>query len=178
MEEYRSKIKPYLKVIINDIKISDRWKIQLTTTINLVSSKDDNNEIREMHEKHDNIKIMMNYETDEVIEELFQSLKKRYQSYMNKQNVDYVHYLYYKCHKINPSSNGSYRESPDWIKNKNATINYINKKDNKCFQCAVTVALNPGEIKDDLQGITKIKRFYKQMYLERNKFPSEKKLKK
>ena len=51
----------------------------------MVSSKDDNNEKREMHEKHDNIKIMMNYEADEVIEELFQSLKKRYQSYKNKQ---------------------------------------------------------------------------------------------
>ena len=60
MEEYRS-----------NIKISYRWKIQLTTTINLVSSKDDNNEKREMHEKHDNIKIMMNYEADEVLVELF-----------------------------------------------------------------------------------------------------------
>ena len=67
--------------------------------------------------------------------------------------------MYYKCHKINLSSNGSYRDSPDWINNKNATINPINKKYNKCFQCAVTVAWNPGEIKKDLQGITKIKLF-------------------
>ena len=37
---------------------------------------------------------------------------------------------------------GSYIDSPDWIKNKKATINTINKKDNKCFQYAVTVALN------------------------------------
>ena len=36
----------------------------------------------------------------------------------------------------------SYIDSPDWIKNKKATINTINKKDNKCFQYAVTVALN------------------------------------
>ena len=177
MEEYRSKIKPYLKDIINDLKISDRWKIQLTT-INLVSSKDDNNEKCEMHEKHENIKIMMNYEADEVIEELFQSLKKRYQSYKNKQNVDYVHYLYYKCHKINPNSNGSYRDSPDWIKNKNATINSINQKDNKCFQCAITVTLNPGEIKKDLQGITKIKLFINKYNWKGINIPSEKKLKK
>ena len=33
------------------------------------------------------------------------------------------------------------------------------KKDNKCFQCAVTVALNYEEIKEDLQRITKIKLF-------------------
>ena len=31
-----------------------------------------------MHLKSDNIKIMINDETDEVIEELFESLKKRY----------------------------------------------------------------------------------------------------
>ena len=31
------------------------------------------------------------------------------------------------------------RHYPDWIKNKKATINPINKKDNKCFQYVVTV---------------------------------------
>ena len=31
---------------------------------------------------------------------------------------------------------------PDRIKNKKATINPINKKGNRCFQCAVAVALN------------------------------------
>ena len=35
--------------------------------------------------------------------------------------------------------------SPDWITNKKATINPINKKDSKCFQLAVTVALNHEE---------------------------------
>ena len=33
---------------------------------------------------------------------------------------------------------GSYIYSPDWIKNKRATINPINKKNNKCFQYALT----------------------------------------
>ena len=28
---------------------------------------------------------------------------------------------------------GSYIDSPDWIKIKKATINPVNKKDNKCF---------------------------------------------
>ena len=35
----------------------------------------------------------------------------------------------------------SYIDSPDLIKNKNATINPIGKNDNKCFQYAATVAL-------------------------------------
>ena len=47
--------------------------------------------------------------------------------------------MYYKCHKINPNCGGSY---PDWIKNKKATTNPINKKDNKCFQYTVTDVLN------------------------------------
>ena len=34
----------------------------------------------------------------------------------------------------------SYIESPDWIKNRKATINPKNKN-NKCFQYATTVAL-------------------------------------
>ena len=47
--------------------------------------------------------------------------------------------------------NESYIDSPDWIKNKNLTINPINKKDNKRFQYAVTVALNYEEIKTNPQ---------------------------
>ena len=35
---------------------------------------------------------------------------------------DYVHLLYHKCHKKNPNHDGSYIDSPDWIKNKKATI--------------------------------------------------------
>ena len=36
--------------------------------------------------------------------------------------------MYYKYYKINPNRDGSYIDSPDWIKNKKATINPINKK--------------------------------------------------
>ena len=50
---------------------------------------------------------------------------------------DYVQSLYYKCHKINPNRGGSYIDFLDRKKNKKATINLINKKDDKCFQYAV-----------------------------------------
>ena len=70
---------------------------------------------------------------------------------------DCVHLMYYKCHKINPNRGSSYVDFPDWIKDKKATINPINKKDNKCFQYAVTAALNHEEIKKDPKRITKIK---------------------
>ena len=59
---------------------------------------------------------------------------------------DYVQLLYYKFHKINPNQVGPYIDCADWIKNKKATINPINKKDNKCFQYAVIFALSCKEI--------------------------------
>ena len=37
------------------------------------------------------------------------------------------------------------------MKYKKAAINPTNKKDNKCFQCAVTIALNHEEIGDILK---------------------------
>ena len=62
-------------------------------------------------------------------------------------------------YKTNPNCGGSHIDSPDWIKSKKATINPINKKDNKCIQYSVTVALNYEEIKKDLQRKAKIKPF-------------------
>ena len=56
---------------------------------------------------------------------------------------DCFHLLYYKCQKIDSKS---YIASPDWLKNKKAAINLINKKGNKCLQYAVTVAINQEEI--------------------------------
>ena len=59
-------------------------------------------------------------------------------------------------------------------KNKKATTNPISKKDNKCFQHAVTVALNYEEIKKDLQIIRKIKSFINKYNWEGINFSSEK----
>ena len=66
VEEYLNKIRPYLKDIINNLKKSDTWKIQLTIANNFISSID-NDEERVMHSKSDNIEIMINDEADEVI---------------------------------------------------------------------------------------------------------------
>ena len=63
--------------------------------------------------------------------------------------------MYYKCQKISFNRVGSYIESPDYIKNKKGTINLIIKKHNKCFQYAVTFAVNNEEIKKDPLRITK-----------------------
>ena len=50
--------------------------------------------------------------------------------------------LEYHLHKINLNRGSSYIESPNWLKNKKATINPQNSKDNNCFQYAITPALN------------------------------------
>ena len=66
---------PYLTDIINDLRKFETWKIQLTIIINLISSKDNNDEERVMHSKCDNIEPMISDETDEIIKKLFNSLK-------------------------------------------------------------------------------------------------------
>ena len=72
----------------------------------------------------------------------------------------------------NLNRDGSYRDSPNWIKK--TTINSINKKDNKCFQYAVVLAWNHEEIKKDPQRITKTKPFINKYNREGKNFPSEK----
>ena len=54
------------------------WKIQVTMAINFISSKD-SKETRTMHTKSDNIELMMVSETDEIINECFDSLLQKYQ---------------------------------------------------------------------------------------------------
>ena len=146
-------------------------KIQLTITINFIFLKDDNDEECLMHLKSENIKIIMNGEIDEVTEELFKSLQNRYQNLEKSVRssafvlclfimymiyvLDYVHLFYYKCHRKTLNYGGSNINSPDSIKNKKAAINPINKKDNKCFQYAVKVALNNEEIGKNSERVIK-----------------------
>ena len=72
---------------------------------------------------------------------------------------DSVQRLCYKCHKINFKRGGSYIDSSDWIKKKKATINTKNE-DNKCFQYALFVALNYGEIELHPERVSNIKPFW------------------
>ena len=152
--------------IINDQKTQGEWKIHLTIVINFFSSKD-SEEIRTMHSKSDSIEILIGNETNESIEELSESPLQRYQKGLEEKmrdsefGFDNDDSLYYKLHKISLNRGGSYIDSPKWLKNKKATINPKNN-DDKCFQYALTVALNHEQIKKDQQRITKIKPFIDQ----------------
>ena len=70
--------------------------------------------------------------------------------------LDSINLLYYQLQKIGLKRGGSYIDSPEWLKNKKATINPKNNDDN-CFQYALTVALNHQNIeKKTLQEYRKL----------------------
>ena len=60
------------------------------------------------------------------------------------------------------------------MKNKKATINSVNKKDNRSFQYAAKVLLNYEEIQKDPKIITKIKPFINKFNWEGINYLSEK----
>ena len=103
-----------------------------------MSSKD-NDEGCVIHSKSDNIKVMINDKADKVIEELFQSLLYWCQIGLEISiKVSYfkfacIHLLYCKCHKATFKRGEAYINPPDCIRNKNLTINAINKFENKCY---------------------------------------------
>ena len=66
--------------------------------------------------------------------------------------------LYYDFNKISLNRGGSYIDSPKWLKDKNSKINPKNN-DDKCFQYAVTLALNLDNIDNHPERISKIKPF-------------------
>ena len=133
-----------------------------------------------MHSKSDNIEIMMGSETDEIIEELFESILQRYQEGLEESikgsefAFDSVDLLYYKLYKISLNRRGAYIDSPKWLKNKKATINRRNN-DGKCFQYVITVALNHQNIKNNPERTTKIMPFIEQYNWKEINFPSHKK---
>ena len=118
--------------------------------INFISSKD-SDETRTMHTKSNNVEIMMGSEADEITEKFFKSSLQKYQKGLEESMrgsefvYDSVDALYYNLNKVSFSRGGSYTDSPKWLKNKKATINQKNN-DDKCFQYALTIALNYEQI--------------------------------
>ena len=120
---------------------------------------------------------MVGSDTNDVIKELFKSFLQRYQEGLPQKmrgsevEFDGVNLLYYDFNKISLNRGGSYIESAKWIKNEKSTINPKNN-DYKCFQYAVTVALNHDKINKDPQRVSKIKPFTNQYNWSDIDFPS------
>ena len=127
-------------------------------------------EERVMHSTSDNIKFTSYNGANEVVNELFASLRSRYQENFETSMrgsdliFDSHQLMYYKCHKVNFKRGGSHIDSPDWIKKKKATINLKNM-DDKRFQYAATVILNYEEIKRNSERVSNIKSFINLQYI-------------
>ena len=172
-EEYLDLIKPHL----ND---KGEWKRQLTAQINFISLRPGSDETRVIHTRSVNEKFMNRSNMDEVIKALFKSILQKYQENLQEKMkgpdfaFDGINYLYYDLNKITISKGGSYIDSPKWLKNKNSTINPKNN-DYKCFQYAITLALNYDKIDRNPKRISKIKPFIENYNWKDIDFPSTRK---
>ena len=175
---YLNNIRENLKKLINDQKKNGEWKIQLIMKIDFISSRNFI-ESRDIYSKSDNFEIMMGAggNTNEIIRNLFNSILRRYQGGLQESMrgsefvFDYAESLKYIFQKIDLKRSGSYIETPEWLKNKGATTNCQND-DDKCFQYAITIALNYDEIGNHHQRVNKVKPFIDQYNWKDINFPS------
>ena len=164
IEEYLDEIRSYLSDIINEHKNKDEWKIQINMSINFNSLKD-SNEVRTMYTKRNNVDIMTGVDTNDAVEELFKSALEKYQTGLQESMrgsefvFDCVNEFHYKLRKVDLNRGRSYIDSPRWLKNKKATINPKNMNNDRCFQYALTVALNYGKIKNHPERTKNIEPF-------------------
>ena len=108
--------------------------------------------------------IMSGIETNDITNELFRSLITRYQGNLETKmrGSEFAFYrvdlLYYILHKISLNRGGSYIASPDWIKNKKATINPKNEN-NECIKYVITAVLNHERVNRYPQRISNLQPF-------------------
>ena len=177
LKEYLALIENYLRKLINYCKNKGEWKLQLIAEINFISLKPGSDETRIMHTRSDYEEFINCSDTDEIIKGLFESFLQKYEE--NLQNkmrgsdfeFDGVNFSYYDFNKISLNRGGSYIDSPKWLKDKKSTINPKNN-DHKCFQYAVTLALNLDKINKHPQRISKVKPFIDQYNWKNIDFPS------
>ena len=121
IKEYLAAIRPYLSDMINEHKNKDEWKIQINMSINFISLKD-SDEVRIMYKKSDNVDIMTGVDTNDVVEELFESTLEGYQTGLQESMrgsefvFDCVNELNYKLLKVDLNRRRSYIDSPRWLK--------------------------------------------------------------
>ena len=178
LNEYLALIEQYLKKIINYYKNNKgEWKLQLIAEISFTSLKPGSHETCIMHTRSDNEEFMNGSDTDEIIKGLFESFLQKYEENLQEKmkgsdfEFDGVNFLYYDFNKISLNRGGSYIDSPKWLKNKKSTINPKNN-DYKCFQYALTLALNLDKINNHPERISKIKPFIEQYNWKEIDFPS------
>ena len=180
LKEYLNLTEKYLKELIEEYQLKREWKVQLTVEVNFILLKPGSDVTRIIYTRSDNIEKMFDDDNDDIIEQLFESLLKKYEE--NLQNkmrgsefeFDGVNFLYYDFNKTSINRGGYIIDSPKWLKDKKSTINPKNN-DGKYFQYAVTLALNLDQIKKGPQRVSKIKPFIEKYNWEDTDFPSSSK---
>ena len=82
--------------MIDSYRTQGEWKVQLAMRINFFSSKD-SEEIRTMYNPSDNIETMIGYETDEIVEDLYEKIEKSMKgSEFFYDRVDLFHYRFHR----------------------------------------------------------------------------------
>ena len=158
IDTYMNKVIPFIKILIDEKKITEQ-KIQLDIGINYIHITD-NKRITHFT-KSDNIKCLPSSNTDDILNKLLISLYEKYNE--DKQLChtsssfiyESVEELNIHFHKIDLQCGASYIATPDWIKNKKATINSNNTKDTYCFMYAITIALYHKERGSNPERISK-----------------------
>ena len=130
-----------------------------------------------MYTRSDNVEIMFGDDNDDIIEQLFESLLQKYEENLqikmrgSEFEFDGVNFSYYDFNKTSINRGGCYKDSPKWLKDKKSSINPKNN-DDKCFQYAVTLALNLDNIDNHPERVSKIKPFIEKYNWEDIDFPS------
>ena len=177
IQEYLALIEKYLSKLIKHYKDEGEWKIQLIAEINFISLKPGSDETRVMYARSNNEEFVNGSDTDEAIKLLFESFLQKYEENLQDKmrgldfEFDGVNFLYYDFNKTSRNRGGSYIDSPKWLKDKKSTINPTNN-DDKCFQYAVTLALNLDNIDNHPERISKIKTFINKYNWKDIGFPS------
>ena len=100
-------------------------------------------------------------DTDNIIKELFESFLNNYQEELkitsgSESNFENVEKMDYKHRRVPLRRGRSYIKSPEWLLNKEATINPKNENDDECLRWSIISALNYKEItKKEFENISK-----------------------
>ena len=151
---------PYLYDLINDQRIvRTGWKIQINMHVKFTFSRD-TEETRILYVRSDNVSIMQAIDTDDIIRDIFRSFLHFQEELKIIKGSDFVFesvdLLDYKLHKVSLRRGRLYVKFPEWLANKNATINPKNKNDDECLRWSTICALNCNEImKEEFENIFK-----------------------
>ena len=132
------KVGPFLYDLIDFYKENGEWKIQLSMQVNFISDNNDDKGLI-LHTKSNNVEIMCGIHSKNIVTELYDTLKQRYQESLETK-MDASNYIFdrlvlleYHFHKVYLKRVSSYIPQPQWIINKKSTLHPHNKEDNWCF---------------------------------------------